>query len=478
MKSKRLTSLLGIEIEGNTFSAVQIRQKSGKIHIERTLDMTLSLDLLSDDPKLVGREILDSLATADIREKRCIVCVPLNWILSTNIDMPDLTPEDREDYISVQAERKFPFSPEEIAISTSQYLSPDGSQSMLIAGIPQNRLSALEKVLRAAKLKVQSITTSIASLAGEIEQKNQGSINLRFNEYGVDMTITLGGSIVALRRLIDTSDIARSSDELLRQLRITLGQLPAPLRKHIRKIYIYGDEKLIGKQIEALRNAFKSEEITVDLGKMSIQPEVENTSLSLEETKKQSLLILAAAKHLSGVAEVIEFLAPQKGRFESILEKVSARSVVWIGVTSIVIIAIFSGMLLHQKWSLAQLKAKWNGLEDNVATVKSLQEKIRSVRSWYVETPQTLNVLKVLTEIFPEKGTVWISALRIKSISEISITGRASRKDELLKMLDRLKNTKGIEELRILQIQEPLTGKEQILFTLNFDCTKEITDEK
>ena len=43
--------------------------------------VSLSLDPLTADPELVGREIRNHLDAAGVRERHCIVAVPLKWAL-------------------------------------------------------------------------------------------------------------------------------------------------------------------------------------------------------------------------------------------------------------------------------------------------------------------------------------------------------------------------------------------------------------
>lgn len=282
------------------------------------------------------------------------------------------------------------------------------------------------------------------------------------------MGIGYGDGIITLRRLSGTIDV----QALHTQMKITLGQLPGAIREKIRRIVITDSTRALQDSLDSLRSAVKSEGMEVDLHESPHLTDIPEKSIN------GTLALLAAAveEMLQGDSPALGFASPQKEKIELFLEKVSARRALWAAGLGIVLVLICTVMILQQKWKLERLEREWETFEPQVATAKSLQENIREVRSWYVDSPQTLNVLKLLTRLFPEKGTVWVTALRIKSSTEVSLTGRATRKDELLKVLGRLNSTEGITNLRVLQIQEPLTGKDQILFTITFDCSRRITD--
>src|SRR2546427_11303579 len=64
-------------------------------------------------------------------------------------------------------------------------------------------------------------------------------------ENSVDLQVTCGGGILALRALegaIETEGVQKRlyADLLAREIRITLGQLPAEFRETVRKVRVFG----------------------------------------------------------------------------------------------------------------------------------------------------------------------------------------------------------------------------------------------
>ena len=62
--------------------------------VQQPFSVSLSLDPLTNDPELVGREIRNHLDAAGVRERHCIVGLPLKWALTTHIEVPELPEAD------------------------------------------------------------------------------------------------------------------------------------------------------------------------------------------------------------------------------------------------------------------------------------------------------------------------------------------------------------------------------------------------
>ncbi len=93
-KKQRASSVLGLSLDGNRLEGVVLRRANGSLVVQKTISASLSLDPLTNDPELVGREIQNHLEKAGIRERRCAVCVPLNWVLTLQTKLPDLPAAD------------------------------------------------------------------------------------------------------------------------------------------------------------------------------------------------------------------------------------------------------------------------------------------------------------------------------------------------------------------------------------------------
>ena len=132
------SSLLGLALDGSRLEGVAVRRTNGSVEVKKSFSVSLSLEPLTNAPELVGREIRKHLDAAGIRERRCAVCVPLNWALTLTVKLPDLPPEDLDSFLQIEAERGFPYGPEALLVQRSLFRTPGGDRYATLVAIPRD----------------------------------------------------------------------------------------------------------------------------------------------------------------------------------------------------------------------------------------------------------------------------------------------------------------------------------------------------
>src|SRR5246127_3247688 len=87
-KRQRLSSLLGLALDGSRLDGVVLRRTNGSLQVQQSFSVILSLDPLTAAPELVGREIRNHLEAAGVRESNCVLGLPLRWVLTTHTELP------------------------------------------------------------------------------------------------------------------------------------------------------------------------------------------------------------------------------------------------------------------------------------------------------------------------------------------------------------------------------------------------------
>ena len=88
------SSLLGLAFDGSRLDCVWTRRTNGSVEIRKTFSTPLSLDPLTAEIELAGREIRKALDAEQVRERWCAVCLPLNWALTLTVKLPDIPEEN------------------------------------------------------------------------------------------------------------------------------------------------------------------------------------------------------------------------------------------------------------------------------------------------------------------------------------------------------------------------------------------------
>lgn len=466
MRVAKHSSLLGIAIGGKRMTACVVHRAGEGVRLGRAFQSPLSLDPLTDDPELVGREIRNHLDDARIRESRCVVCVPLKWTLTLRAELPELSETDVDSFLTVQAEREFPFAPEDLSLSVSRYQARDGTDHAMIVAIPASHLAVLQKVLNAANLRPISITLGISSLFRNGSPLQDGSVAIVVGEHGVDMAVSAGGGVVALRSLdetVGTDPDGKTFDVemIARQIRITLAQLPLDLRDSVRTVKVFGPARLVALVLEEMQGSVERLGMSVEMGDV----ESDGMVAGADPIKQMSPTALgAAAGLLLDGSSNLEFLPARSNRFKTMASRISSRGTLWLAGAAAALVFGFGTAFLWQHLRLSRLENEWRAIEPLVTEVETLQQRVRQFRLWFDDSAQALLIARELTEAFPEDGAVWAKQVGIKNLSEVSCSGSARSNQDWLRMLDSLRETKGVEDLQVSQVR----GGSPLQFSVSF----------
>jgi hypothetical protein len=236
------TSLLGLSLDGSRLSGVWLKRTNGRCRVAGSFAVTLTLDPLTAAAELVGREIRNHLDAAEIRERRCVVALPLKWALVAQTKLPPLAEADVASFLQLEAERSFPCDVATLITATSRCKAAAGEEHATFIGMPRGHITALEAALRAAGLKPECFSLGIAALQ---RPTADAVLTLTIGESHVGLQITHGGGVLVLRALegaientggrftLDVEVIAR---EVAHHARATAGSGA----KHLRRVRVFG----------------------------------------------------------------------------------------------------------------------------------------------------------------------------------------------------------------------------------------------
>jgi hypothetical protein len=471
LKKQRITSLLGLSLEGGRLEGALLRRTNGSVKVQKTLSASLTLNPLSADPELVGREIRNHLEGAGIRERRCTVCLPLSWASTQVTKVPSLSEEDVKSFLQIEAERGFHYGHEALSIANSRYRRPGGEQYATLVAVPMTQLLRLEQVLRSAQLRPLSFALGITALqppaAGP--ESAQGVLALSLGESHVDLQVTCGGGVAALRSLdgaVETEGAQRQpqADRIAREIRITLGQLPAEFRDAVRVARFFGDGELAEHFAEEM--APRLEAIGMRFEHVRTCGTGDLTGVVAPETAVSAALV-RAVRCLRGADPGFEFLPPRVSSWQKLTAKVSSKKLFWTGAAAAAAAGVIGGAFLVQQWRLSSLKTRWTAVEPQARELDDLQQRIRKFRPWFDESFGTLSILRKVTQAFPETGEVTAKSLEIRNLSTVACGGMARDNQALLKMLDQLRANREVGKIKVDQIK----GGSPLQFTFNFHWT-------
>lgn len=461
------SSLLGLSWDGGRIEGVWLKRTNGSITLLKTFSFTLSLDPLTNDPALVGREIRNHLDAENVRERVCVVGLPLKWALMTHVAIPEMPEADVASFLQIEAERGFPCDVTTLYIATTRYTAPEGGAHATLAGIPRNHVDVFERVLRAAQLRPVSFSLGLPALQPPELEISQGVLALSVGETQVSLQVTFGGGIVALRVLEDALELEGAqktlkADVVAREIRITLGQLPAALRQAVNHVRVFGPRDLAQRL---------ADEIELRLESLGLEVELPSTysskdfGVQVPGDAPVSASFSLGARRLAGRPAVFEFLPPHVTQWQQFVQRYSSGRLQKAGLAAGVAVALIGGIFLYQQWQIVSLRSQWSRMRVTVTDLKELQRRTSQFRPWTDESYRGMNIMKRLAESFPEDGSVTAKILEIRDPGQVICTGVAKDYDALLKTVERLRKVPEIPDVSLGQTRGNSTA---LQFTLGF----------
>ena len=466
-KKQKPSTVLGLSLDGSRLEGGVLRRTNGSVVLLKTFNASLSLDPLTNDPELVGQEIRNYLDKAGIRERRCAVCVPLNWALTLQTKLPDLPEEDIASFLQIEAERGFPYGLDALLISDSPFRSPAGEQFVTQVAVPKDHVARLEKALKAARLKPLTFSLGIPALQGSGSDSAPTVLALAIGENGVGLQVSCGGGIAALRSLEGTLETEGGlkrlySDTVAREMRITFGQLPGNTREAVRQVRIFGNTELAQELVKEIRPRLQPGQTVEHVTRHS----TEELGVQAPAEVSFSPALSLAARYLAGRSPGLEFLPPKISGWQQLSARYSSRKLVWAGATAGSAALLIAAAFLYQQWQLSKLHSQWAVMSPTVTELEDLQQQIRKFRPWFDESFRNLSILRKLTEAFPSDGVVTAKSFEIRELSSVTCSGVAHDNQAFLKMLDQLRATKEVAELKVDNVRG--SGRAPLQFSFNF----------
>lgn len=447
----RAASVLGLALDGSRLEGVVLRRANGGLETSHPFAVSLSLDPLTNDPELVGREIRNHLDAAGVRERHVAFCLPLKWALATHVEIPELPEADIPSFLGLEAERGFPCDVATLQVATSRSRVPGGKSHALLVGVPRNHLERLEQVLHSARLKPVSFSLGISVLQPPGADAHAGVLTLALGESQVGLQVSTGGGVVALRALEGTLEAEGSrrvlhADIVAREARITLGQLPSDLRGSVRSIRIFGPRDLAQQLADEVElrlesSGLKAEPVT------RYEPNQFGAPLTPDAAVGPALSY--AAERLAGRTTVFDFLPPRVTPWRQMAARYSSGKLRSALTAAAALVLLVGGVFFFQQCQLWRLEAQWSKMAVNVGQLEELSKKINQYRPWYDETVKGLTLLRSLTQAFPEDGSVTAKTVEIRDLSTVVCTGTARNYQALLQTLQRLRANPQIRDANL-----------------------------
>ncbi len=454
-KRLQVRSTLAITIESGRVIVDLVRREENTSRVLQSCTLPIGADAVMTDPERAGQRLAAELASAGIRERRSVVCIPASWALTTSTDVPGVAAEDLRAFLELRAEREFPIAIADLRLSWCAYVLPDGKECATLAAVPAKRMEAVERMLGVAECRAVSVSLGLDGClpVGGLPP----ALHFLANGNHVDVIIAAGGGIAAVRTLPGPTSAETAAFDALgfsREVRITLGRLPDALRQQVQEAHFSGSPV----SAESLCT-----EMRPHLTRMGIASRFDRPPGS-DGAAHPGAALEAAGQHLRGRAVAFEFLTPEVNRWQLVAKQFDDRRRRWLAGAVVAALVLPILVFIVRSRMESRLNAEWDGMKRQVADVENLQQRIRTFRLWFEPAPPNLQILEALDSAFPEQGEVWAKSVQINDGGKITCAGFARNQTALLTFLDRLR---ALPEAREVQMQQQ-RGDNPIQFSMTY----------
>ena len=219
--SKTSQRCVGIDISAQSIKIVELRRSRSVFTLEayaiEPLLIKPSGDLTSADPKSVAVVLTNALEKADVLARQAVVAVPDALAISKTLAVEaDLTGDDLELYVRLEAEQHVPYGLEDMALDfevQGRSHNYPGRSDVLLVVCRQATLAWYQTVLNRAGLSERVITVQAHGLARAVGvlAGAQSSRAIAVVDFGLRTTLL---SVVSREQVIYSRELLFGSDGL------------------------------------------------------------------------------------------------------------------------------------------------------------------------------------------------------------------------------------------------------------------------
>ncbi|MBN2377630.1 MAG: hypothetical protein JXD22_14625 [Sedimentisphaerales bacterium] len=471
----RTRRILGIALEDDQILLSELHCIALRYRIIRTETFSLSPEANFTEPARLGTALHEFLQEHHFWAKEVVVGLPAKWLLVKENEVPCVQTESLPQIARLMAEREFSLDMNDLVLD---YTSSDNSNSnryLVVMATLRSRMNPIIAALRAAGLKVISVTASSPALPfPETKSPTVSNYGLYLRPNYAEFLVRNGKDFHSVKHIsfhqVDGQDSGKVPASLVQQLNNIFSTWPVksdPDQKDT--LVVWGVEERTEEFRETLQQHLqRSFNISRGLEVLKRENWEEQNG---PESEQYAVSTALAVMGLRSKPAFIDFLN-SKICFE---EKTSRKkTIMWsLGAAAALLVAVFFliGSWHQDKQEILTLTNTLEEMKEEIDAVESLAQKVTSAQGWYSGRPKILDCLRELTLSFPEAGTIWVTSLALREDMRGIITGKSLDETSVLEVIDELKANHVFSNVQMLYLRDTGRSSQEVAFAIDFIYT-------
>lgn len=447
---------LGLVITEDKIAAAQVEFSAGSCRVMRCGEFEFDGKTSPDNLPRYSDKFREFLKDNGFKAYKAVVGIPAKYLLITSVDVPPVkNPEQRNEIVKIGLERKSKFELSEIAFDYYWPGNGDQSQAAVLSTM-KKYTDGITKFLSDCRIVTLCITGS--SVGIDLETSPEIACNVIIYPYAVEAVIFEEKKLKAIKHFSSKEGISQLPSEISKNLPWIAGENAKT------KLYLFDYGSQNGSLTAKLQGSFEQTEVLV-------------RSKERNSTSGGMLCELAAKlveNAVSGRKIQIDLLHGHA--YENKQDKLYRKIAPKIAIAGIVLL-VFVGLFLL-KWyfdnkEITRLQQQISSISAEAAEAKNIIDRVGFAKSWFGSEPQYLEILRQLTLSFPQQGNVWLSTMAVDESLNQVITGKATREESVLDLLDNLNKNTAFENVKMLYMRKAGKNTDIITFAINLKAKKE-----
>lgn len=453
---KRSNKIIVVLFSGDSLYALEAQGGTDGVKICKTA----SMDMPQSQNKADIAQFADSFARLlkehAMNASRLAAIVNSRNVMTFNLKNAAVnTRELMKQAVRLDMERKLEVGVDDISFDFTFTQAGKGSNIYAVLAL-KKYIDLVHSMAKAAKLAVDCVTIPAAA-AGGLPQEPVCDIFVLGD--CAQISFCRDGAIVLLKHLTQAGGDDQMASDVCRVVKQNI--LAEAIEAEKLSCRVFAPAQAVGGIIDSL----------AAIGVKALPFE---RPYKFERHQEQyEMAAITAAAILGGRRPVIDLkiTKPNKKRkiaSSGVLKKIAAAAAVLLILCG----AYFYGWR-SDTLRIAQIKEQLASMQEQVKTASAMLDNINYTKRWFSTKPVYMEILRELSEVFPEEGTIWLTSLGADQSLNSVITGCANEERVVLDMLDAIKKKPSFKDARIVYIRKTGKSSNVITFAFNFRYSQE-----
>jgi len=458
LKRLRGNRILGIALLQDRFCVAELATNgNGKRKLLNAFDFVFPEKIGLETPAELGRAFAQHLRKHRIGAREVAIGLPAKSFVTRRKEVPPSTPEVAAASLRLQAEAEFASEQESLAIDYAGQADPSQPSTVLLVAASRSQVSACQAVMKSAGLRVRSITSTGMSLAWLSADRSNRCAFVHLQRHGAELVIHRNGSPALLSHL----PLPENSDPaplIASEMRRAMAGVPGQGQT---SLVICSNSLTDPKAPEALRERLSLPMSTTDLAQY-----VHSDGIDLQHFAPAVAVGLAVLSEAPAIVNLVDSrLAPPAPRS-------NRRPLMWAG--AVLLALLIAGLVavtdLNSRQSeLTEMRQRLAEMKDDIEDAEQRVNRLSVARSWVPSSAKFLGCLAAITNLFPEEGSIYATNFNLRENMAGQISGRATSNQQILALLDRMKDDKHFASPKLMDMRETGQSTREVAFTITFE---------